>query len=187
MTSPIQIIDYRPDWPADYQRLAAILRGIAPPRSRLHHIGSTAVPGLSAKDVIDIQLTVDDLADVDIAAFSDAGFTTRLGLKDHSPPGVELPEEELSKLFFKASQRPANLHVRQSGRFNQRYPLLCRDYLRAHPDAASAYEAVKRNLARHFPNDADAYYDIKDPVFDIIMAGANLWAENMSWREPASD
>ncbi len=108
-------------------------------------------------------------------------------MKDHCPPGVVLPDEELFKLYFKTSQRPAHLHVRQSGRFNQRYPLLCRDYLRAHPAAAKAYEAVKYGLARHFPDDADAYYEIKDPVFDIVMAGAKLWAEKMSWREPASD
>jgi len=187
MAPPIEIVAYRAIWPDDYQRLAETIRPIAPAGSRLHHIGSTSVPGLAAKDVIDIQLTVDDLADVDIAAFVDAGFTHRPGMRDHCPPGIDLPDEELFKLYFKTSQRPAHLHVRQSGRFNQRYPLLCRDYLRADPGAAKAYETIKRGLARHFPNDVDAYYEIKDPVFDIIMAGANLWAERVSWSQPQSD
>lgn len=187
MTPSIEIVAYRASWPGDYQRLADTIRPIAPTGSRLHHIGSTSVSGLAAKDVIDIQLTVDDLADVDIAALVGAGFTHRPGMKDHCPPGVVLPDEELFKLYFKTSQRPAHLHVRQSGRFNQRYPLLCRDYLRAHPDAAKAYEAVKYGLARHFSDDADAYYEIKDPVFDIVMAGAKLWSEHVAWREPPSD
>lgn len=187
MPATIEILPYSTGWPADYDRLAAIIRPLAPPGSRLHHIGSTAVPSLAAKDVIDVQLTVDRLADVDIAAFADAGFVHRPGLGDHAPPGIALPRAELAKLFFKTIDRPANLHVRERGRFNQRYALLCRDYLRTQPGAARAYEAVKYGLARHFPHDADAYCEIKDPVFDIIMAGANSWAEQTGWREPPAD
>jgi GrpB-like predicted nucleotidyltransferase (UPF0157 family) len=187
MTLKIEIVAYRATWPDEYRRLAAIIRPIAPAGSRLHHIGSTAVPGLAAKDVIDIQLSVDEFTDVDIATFVESGFTHRPGLKDHCPPGAALPDEDLFKLFFKTSQRPAHLHVRQIGRFNQRYALLCRDYLRAHPDAAKAYETVKLGLARRFPDDAEAYYEIKDPVFDIIMAGANIWAERVSWCQPDCD
>jgi GrpB-like predicted nucleotidyltransferase (UPF0157 family) len=184
----IEIVDYRESWPAAFTALGTRLRRqMGDAALAIHHIGSTAVPGLAAKDVIDIQVTVADLNALPVARIEAAGFTLRDIRTDHLPPGMSLPPEELEKRFFAGTERAANLHVRRRGRFNQRYPLLCRDYLRAHPDAATAYAEIKRQLARRFPNDAEAYYDIKDPVFDIIMAAARDWADRGSWQEPASD
>lgn len=82
---------------------------------------------------------------------------------------------ELEKRFFNEppDERRANIHVRAHGRFNQRYVLLCRDYLRSRPLAARAYGEMKRALGRIVAGDAEAYYDVKDPVFDVLMAGAN--------------
>ena len=100
---------------------------------------------------------------------------------------VDKADRRLNAVVSAGTERSANLHIRARDRFNQRYPLLCRDYLRAHPDAAAAYAEIKRQLARRFADDADAYYDIKDPVFDVIMAGAREWAERTAWQEPASD
>jgi len=164
----------------------AIMQAV-PAQAYLHHIGSTAVPGLAAKDIIDIQLTVNDLADIDDGAFEQAGFERRSVAVDHCPPGLELAESELRKALYRSTGRPANLHIRERGRFNQRYPLLCRDFLRAHPTAANAYALIKQRLAQRFPTDADFYYDIKDPVFDIIMDGANEWAKLIGWSEPPGD
>ncbi|WP_421990504.1 GrpB family protein [Roseococcus sp.] len=183
----IRILGYRSDWPAQFRRLARGIWQAAPAASIIHHIGSTAVPGLAAKDVIDIQLTVGSLAEVDSSALRAAGFEPVHGLADHAPPGARLDAADLAKLFFRSTTRPANLHVREHGRFNQRYALLCRDFLVSHPDAAKAYETIKRRLAARFPNDVDAYYDIKDPVFDLIMAGAEEWAARTAWREPKPD
>ena len=59
---------------------------------------------------------------------------------------------------------------------NQRYPLLLRDYLRARPHAAAAIDRVKRAIAAHHPDDIEAYYDIKDPVYDVIWDAAQGWA-----------
>ena len=89
----------------------------------------------------------------------------------------------------KAAQgdRNANIHIRVAGRFNQRYALLCRDYLRSSPAAARAYAEVKRNLAALFPEDAAAYYGVKDPVFDVIMAGAEAWSDSIGWKPGPSD
>jgi GrpB-like predicted nucleotidyltransferase (UPF0157 family) len=142
---------------------------------------------LAAKDIIDIQLTVDSLGHVDVSRLAERGFKPVPRLRDHAPAGLQLPEEELDKLFFRCRRRAANLHVRERGRFNQRYPLLCRDFLRSHAEAAAAYEVVKRELALRFPDDVDAYYAIKDPVFDLLMVGANAWAERVSWTEPQGD
>jgi GrpB-like predicted nucleotidyltransferase (UPF0157 family) len=72
--------------------------------------------------------------------------------------------------------------VRRAGSANGRYPLLFRDYLRTHPLAAAAYAKVKQALARNDSYNWDLYYDVKDPVCDIIMAAAEDWAVQSDWR-----
>ena len=156
----------------------------------IHHIGSTSVPGLAAKDVIDVQLTVADLVVPIRAELEAAGFTFREGVThDHCPPGMDVPPHDLEKRYYsrRGEGVPVHLHVRAQGRYNQRYALLCRDYLRATPMAAHAYAEVKRQLARRFPEDPDGYYDIKDPVFDVLMAGAFVWARATDWTPPPGD
>jgi GrpB-like predicted nucleotidyltransferase (UPF0157 family) len=184
----IEIVPYRDSWPKEYRDIAALLRAAAGDAIlAVHHIGSTSVPGLAAKDIIDVQITV---ADIDTAArlpLPAAGFALSPYTTDHTPPGMTLAPEQLEKRFFKFERRPANVHVRVAGRFNQRYPLLCRDYLRTHGGAANAYGTIKVQLARLFPNDVESYYDVKDPVFDLLMAGAEDWAAAANWRQPASD
>ena len=176
-----------PEWPAIYAQVKARLQPVLPAGALIHHIGSTAVPGLIAKDVIDIQVTLPRLTDLNPEAMLQAGFTRRLAICDHQPPGMTLPEAELAKLMFAAQTPDANIHIRAQGRFNQRYPLLCRDYLRAHPLAAEAYATIKHHLAARFPGDPQAYYDIKDPVFDLIMSAAEPWATATNWAQPPPD
>jgi GrpB-like predicted nucleotidyltransferase (UPF0157 family) len=187
MAKLTEIVSPRESWPVDFAMLKRSVLRAAPAGAYVHHIGSTAVPGLAAKDVIDLQVTVDDLEQVDDAAFAREGFERIAGLVDHCPPGLDLPEEELKKCFFRNAGRPANVHVREGGRFNQRFPLVCRDFLRAHPTAAGAYALIKQRLARRFPADQAAYYEIKNPVFDIIVDGANEWAKATGWSEPPGD
>lgn len=82
--------------------------------------------------------------------------------------------------------RPTNLHARVQGRPNQIYPLLFRDYLRAHPTAAAAYGVVKIQLAQLLPDDPDVYYAIKNPVCDVITGAAQEWAKLIGWEmEPS--
>jgi GrpB-like predicted nucleotidyltransferase (UPF0157 family) len=152
---------------------------------RVEHIGSTSVPGLAAKDIIDVQISVARFDDARIdAALENAGLTPWADIaRDHCPPGMTLDEAELEKRYGSGEGPPrAHVHVRVVGRFNHDYALLFRDYLRAHPDAANAYAEIKRVLAERYPNDVDAYYSIKDPVCDVIMTGAREWASLSRWR-----
>lgn len=184
----IEIVSYRPDWPEAYAQLANSIREcIGQKILGIHHIGSTAVPGLAAKDVIDVQITLADLSSDIAAELENAGFELISQPVDHCPPGKKLGAEQLEKRFYKSLTRPANIHVRQIGRFNQRYPLLCRDYLRAHKNAADAYAQIKRELAARFPDDTASYYAVKDPTFDLIMAAAEDWASTIHWMPPPSD
>ncbi|MCW3463814.1 GrpB family protein [Chitinophaga nivalis] len=179
MQALITIVPYRPEWPEEFRTIAQQLQTLLGPAAlAIDHIGSTSVPGLAAKDVIDIQVTVASLEEPALAQLPQLGFERLWHITgDHRPPGRDdLPEADLKKQFYRKTERSVNLHIRVTGTFNQRYPLLCRDYLRSHPYAAKAYGEIKQQLARYFPDNADAYYDIKDPVFDIIMEGAYAWA-----------
>jgi GrpB-like predicted nucleotidyltransferase (UPF0157 family) len=187
----IAILPYRAEWPAEFRTLAATVREVLGSLAvRIDHIGSTSVPQLAAKDIIDIQVTAATLDRSIEERLTRAGYQWLEHIDhDHRPPGSPENEEEWKKWFFKgpANERPANLHVRLAGRANQRYPLLFRDYLRTHEAAAGAYAQVKIALSRYHPNDANAYYDIKDPVCDIIMDGAEAWARLVSWKPGPSD
>jgi GrpB-like predicted nucleotidyltransferase (UPF0157 family) len=184
----ISITPYQSKWPEAFRAHGQAIRAaVGEAALAIHHIGSTSVPGLAAKDVIDIQVTVADFDAPVRAALEGLGYVLREHLCDHCPPGMELATAELEKRFYKHLSPDVNLHVRIDGRFNQRYPLLFRDYLRATPMAADAYGEIKRQLARYFPTDMDAYYDIKDPVCDVLMAGAFAWAEAIKWVPGPSD
>ena len=185
----IEIVPYKKNWPGEFARVGARIRAaLGKTALAIHHIGSTSVPGLAAKDIIDVQLTVADLNPVFRELLEVAGFVVLEHVaRDHCPPGLTLPPEELAKQMFQGTSPNVNLHVRGVGRFNQRYPLLCRDYLRSHPATMHAYAEIKRQLARYFPENVEAYYDVKDPVFDLIMAGAGEWAGVTDWMLPPSD
>ena len=159
---------------------------------RIDHIGSTSVPGLAAKDVIDVQVTLKDFSCTPqlVSALGSLGYTLIPHIStDHLPPLYQGSETDWEKLIFRppANQRPTHLHVRALGRPNQRYPLLFRDYLRAHPVASAAYAQIKTSLSQRHPDDVDFYYDIKDPLCDIVIDAAEDWAQATGWQMGASD
>ena len=180
------IVDYRESWRTEFEVIAADVReALGNAALRVDHIGSTAVPGLCAKDVIDIQVTVAALDVGLIECMLAAGFTkhTEVQRYDHVPPGLAGTHENWSKLFFmqRADARRCNIHVRQAGRPNQRYPLLFRNFLLADRRTAEAYGQLKRRLASSLAN-ADAYPDVKDPAVDLIYLAAERWAIETQWR-----
>ena len=184
----IEIVPYNRAWPAEFHEIGKQIRdAVGSAALTIHHIGSTSIPGLGAKDIIDVQMGVADFSMAWKERVEAIGFEYREYLRDHCPPETELSSEQLEKRFFRMNSRAVNLHIRVRGRFNYRYALLFRDYLRAHPRAANAYAQVKKNLARHFTADMDAYSTIKDPVCDCIMAGAFEWARSTDWKHGPSD
>jgi GrpB-like predicted nucleotidyltransferase (UPF0157 family) len=186
MARKIVIVDYRPEWPQEFTAIAhPIQEALGDLALRVDHIGSTAVPGLAAKDVIDIQVTVRDLTPDLEPAFQRAGYTLLEGYtQDHRPPTATGSDRDWEKQMYwpPRDTRRINVHVRRAGSANGRYALLFRDYLRAHPLAALAYGQVKKALSQYGPTDHTMYYDVKDPVCDIIMAGAEDWAAATQWK-----
>lgn len=184
-SSRIVIDSYDPEWPREFAGLQALIQeSLGDLAIRIDHIGSTSVPGLAAKDVIDIQVTVANLRDPRLdPAFELLGAENTDVTSDHVPPGEQSDPSLWEKRYFRPppSWRRTHLHVREAGRPNQRYALLFRDYLRHSPAAAAAYAQIKLTLAGQHPDDLDAYYDIKDPVCDLIMQAAERWALQAEW------
>lgn len=182
----ISIENYNPIWAKDFEivrlDLLEILGDLA---LRIDHIGSTSVPGLGAKDIIDIQVTVSELGSELTHRLVDAGYQWFEEItQDHIPFGVDNDPKDWVKLTFSEppNQRRTNVHVRIRGKPNQQYALLFRDYLCAHPSSAQTIEFIKRKLASRFPDNRDAYYDIKDPVYDLIWDAAKNWAQQTGWQ-----
>jgi len=144
------------------------------------------VPGLAAKDRIDIQVTVASLDDAN--PLGAAGYEDFAICADHRPPHAGGPDEDWAKRFFNppSTERRANIHVRVDGRANQRYALLFRDYLRTRPAAAEAYAELKRGLAAELRR-VGVYADVKDPACDLIIVAAEDWAEATGWQPGPSD
>jgi GrpB-like predicted nucleotidyltransferase (UPF0157 family) len=182
----IVIQPYKPEWVQEFESMRAALQDILGARAiRIDHIGSTSVPGLGAKDVIDIQVTVQELSPKIIQKMVNAGYEHRGNIAgDHVPLGEDENPKLWEKLLFNQppGERRANIHVRVAGNPNQRYPLLFRDYLRAHPNSAKSIELIKRQIAKYHADDIEAYYDIKDPVYDLIWDAAQEWANQANWE-----
>ncbi|TDC36330.1 dephospho-CoA kinase [Micromonospora sp. 15K316] len=180
-----KLVDYDPTWPQQYARLAARIRhALAPVDLRIDHIGATAVPGLAAKDVIDVQLTVSSLAEADATIgqrLADAGFPRMPGdWWDEPRPAAGGRWEK--RLHGSADPgRAVSLHVRAADSPGWRYALLMRDHLRADPGQRSAYLRFKQELAASAPDGAGSP-TADDPWFDEEYLRAEEWAAQTGWR-----
>jgi GrpB-like predicted nucleotidyltransferase (UPF0157 family) len=107
---------------------------------------------------------------------------------DHCPPTLTYSPLAWEKWFFKPPEgrRRSHIHIRVHGRPNQRYPLLFRDYLRAHPATASAYATLKQRLVANLADTA-MYPEVKDPAVDLIYFAAEEWATATGWQPGESD
>ena len=185
------ITPYDPRWPLEFGAIGIALRtALGDDALRIDHIGSTSVPGLAAKDRIDVQVAVANFDRFDeIRPRVEAlGYQARPFVADHEPPGWQGPPGQWEKRHFTSPPqiRATNIHVRILGNANQRYAVLFRDYLRAHPKSAAAYGELKRRLADNL-RDIDLYPDVKDPACDLIAVAAEDWADVTSWRMGPSD
>jgi dephospho-CoA kinase len=181
----LHVVPADPGWPADAARLIARIRHAV--GAEVWHIGSTAVPGLPAKDVIDLMLGVRTLdeADAMAAALADAGFPRRPGEWADNARG--LPGETWPKRLHGSAdpERPVNLHVRVTGSPGWRFALLMRDHLRAVPAARDGYAAAKTAwAAEHL--DSFGYGEAKEPWFDAEARAADDWAEATGWQPDGS-
>ncbi len=164
---PIDVLDYDDAWPARFEVTKACLQAaLSQLDVVIEHVGSTAVPGLSAKPIIDIMVAVPDVEDEEsyVAAIESCGVTLRSSDEGHRyfKPMPPLP-------------RVMQIHVAEAdGGWHHRH-LLFRDYLRAHPEAAAEYGALKKGLAKTYRNDRLAYNAAKTDFILDHMELAEAW------------
>ncbi|QSQ19489.1 GrpB family protein [Pyxidicoccus parkwayensis] len=164
LTRPIVVSDYDPAWPALFEREAARVRATLGERVKcLEHVGSTSVPGLPAKPVIDLVLTVADSADEAsyVPMMEAAGYVLRI----REPHWFE-------HRLFKGPDTDINLHVFTEGCTEVGQMLLFRDWLRTHPEDLELYATTKRELAKREWKYVQNYADAKTDVVRQILARA---------------
>jgi GrpB-like predicted nucleotidyltransferase (UPF0157 family) len=185
--APVELSPWRPEWVAEFDSLATELNGLlGSDAQRIDHIGSTSVPELPAKDIIDVQVIVETLDEPRFTKVLDkAGYIQRTepwNLRDHIPPGWEGDPREWAKLVFAppSGARTSNIHVRLAGSPNERYALLFRDFLRSDRHARIAWGRVKAALSLATKNWSE-YASAKDPATDVLMVAAEQWALSTTW------
>ncbi|MDO5645915.1 MAG: GrpB family protein [Dermabacter sp.] len=196
--SPPSIAPWSPTWGVAARRIGArVLNALASSgvSGLVDHIGSTSVPGLPAKAIIDLQVSVERLSDVDQAdaALRSAGFVNvqhivpdAPGVRNDNPRGGCTNGRQWEKrLYAGVDEAPQTIvHIRRIGAANWRYALLFRDWLRANDDQRDAYARVKADLAAAHGGDAnfDAYARAKDYWFDHAYQASEDWAHRTAWE-----
>ncbi len=168
---PIIVVDYNACWSSQYeQEKQQILLALGENMTNIQHIGSTSVPGLAAKPVIDMLLGLKQIPPFpkQILCLEAIGYSYfgELGI-----PGRHY--------FCKGMPRTHQIHaVLVDSEFWERH-ILFRDFLRSHPQAAQRYEEVKRKLAQKFADDRDRYTNSKTPLIEQLLIEAKLWQQNL--------
>jgi GrpB-like predicted nucleotidyltransferase (UPF0157 family) len=179
--SQVVVVEYRFQWPEEFEVLAGRLRAaLGDLVLGVDHVGSTSVPGLPAKDCIDVQVRMRSIDEA-----RDAPLLAAVGFRCRPEPWnrVEVAGgRQCQKLVFAPpiGARSCNVHLRQGTGPNARFALLFRDYLRADEAARRAWGAFKQRLALRVPDLLD-YGQIKAPVTEVLMVAAERWAAEDGW------
>lgn len=170
---PIEITPYDEDWPLRYEMWRSRLsNALGPTAERIDHVGSTAVPGLAAKPVIDIQVSVQRIGDEDAYVANIEAL------------GIQLRSRDDEHRFFRPFSglpRDVQVHVCSIGSRWEWEHLLFRDYLRGSESAREAYTDTKRRAAARWRDDRLGYPDAKsDRILDLLVL-AEEWARRVGW------
>jgi GrpB-like predicted nucleotidyltransferase (UPF0157 family) len=164
LDAPVTLVEYDAAWPALFEREADRIRGALGDRAMLlEHVGSTSVPGLAAKPIVDILLAVADSADEPayLPALEAAGYVLR----------IREPEWREHRMF-KGPDTDVNLHVFSAGSAEIERLLGFRDWLRTHAEDRERYAAAKRELAGREWSYVQDYADAKSEIVEEIVARA---------------
>jgi GrpB-like predicted nucleotidyltransferase (UPF0157 family) len=163
----IHLADYDPAWPSHYSRRATAIREtLGDVILRLEHVGSTSVPGLAAKPLLDMLLTVTDPADEPayVPPLERLGYVL----------AIREPDWYQHRVLKLKAELPVNLHVLPEGCLEVRRMLGFRDWLRTHDEDRDLYARTKRELAQHTWKYIQNYADAKSEVVESILARAGI-------------
>ncbi|SDX05222.1 GrpB domain, predicted nucleotidyltransferase, UPF0157 family [Marininema mesophilum] len=164
----VRVVDYDPQWKEGFQEEREQLReAFGPEWVEGHHIGSTSVPGLAAKPILDFLIEVREIERVD----SLAGNLKAIGYQGWGEYGIP------GRRYFNKGEdeRTHHVHVFAQGHPDVHRHLVFRDYLIQHPEVARIYGELKKESAQRFPTDIKSYMDSKDGFIKEIEAKALEW------------
>lgn len=162
--NPVELVAYDPQWPFAFQRISERLLPLLPHAVSIDHIGSTAIPGMTAKPLIDIDVVLPNLGYIEEA-------TRVLLAKDYEPRGNRY-DDDVWAFLSKGSIPAERVYLCPTGNDTHRRRLAFRDYLIAHPKSAADYAELKRRLAAEFRTDGDRYTAEKRDFIEAIIAKA---------------
>lgn len=158
---PVVIVDYRQDWPRMYEEeRLRIVDALGDWLVDIQHVGSTSVPGLAAKPIVDIMPGVQSLLD-------DREFIPRLEALGYEHIPADQDDIPDRRYFRRGVPRLFHVHVVESGGDFWTRHIAFRDYLRAHPETAADYADLKRRLAKQYRTDRLGYVNAKS---DFILS-----------------
>lgn len=171
-TSGVKVVPHNPGWKKGFEAEAELVAAaLGENVIAIHHIGSTAIPNIYAKPVIDLLVEVGDLAGVDDRRLA----MESLGYESKGEFGI------VGRRYFRKDNhegvRTHQLHTFATGSQQIRRHLLFRDYLIAHPDEAKQYSDLKKRLAENHPHSMEAYITGKDGFIKEIDLRAERWNE----------
>jgi GrpB-like predicted nucleotidyltransferase (UPF0157 family) len=171
MTRRVAVVPYDPAWQESYQRESErIVDALGAVVVAIHHIGSTAIPGIVAKPIVDMLLEVSDIGTLD----RDTPRLERLGYEARGEFGI--PGRRYFRRNDEGGCRTHHVHAFAAGSAEAQRHLAFRDFMVAHPEEASTYGALKAQLAAQYPNDMDGYMDGKDAYVKAQQARAVAWS-----------
>jgi GrpB-like predicted nucleotidyltransferase (UPF0157 family) len=180
MSDPIIVVAYDPNWSKKFCDIALPIRQAMDDIAlRIDHIGSTAIPNIAAKPVIDIQISVADFEPFNLIRepLETLGYVWR----ENNP--------DKTKRYFREADggQSLHIHVRKLGSWSEQYSLLFRDFLRANPKDRDKYGNLKLELAKKFRDDRAGYIKAKDPLIWKITKRAHFWSWESGWEAGNSD
>jgi GrpB-like predicted nucleotidyltransferase (UPF0157 family) len=161
----VEIVDYDPAWPEAFEKhRRRIVNALGETARTVEHIGSTAVPTLAAKPIVDIMVTVDNPEDeaAYLRALEETGYVLRVREADHR--------------MFRTPERDVHVHIWRRGSEDEKRHLIFREHLRSNPDDRDAYVALKRSLAGRW-KDVNYYAEAKGPFIRQTVESARRRAE----------
>jgi GrpB-like predicted nucleotidyltransferase (UPF0157 family) len=157
---PVEVVDYDPEWPEEFERLKLrVERALGDVLVRVEHVGSTAVPGLAAKPIVDLYAVVDDMERA-------GALLERLGYVDEGALGV--PGRR--GFAWPPGEKRHHLYICLADDAGLAIVVRFRDYMRGHPEKALEYAGLKRELAIRHRDDREAYADGKSAFIERVLS-----------------
>ncbi|MGB2963765.1 MAG: GrpB family protein [Anaerolineales bacterium] len=177
----VELVPHNPEWSqlAD-EEAKLILENLSITVIGIYHIGSTSVPGIKAKPIIDFVMEVKALEDViqSITVLEGLGYISK---GEYGIPGRQFFTKDTH------GERSHHLHVFQTGHPDIERHLVFRDFLRANPEAAREYEKIKEKLAKRFPKASGSYTEAKSDFILSMDEVARYWLEQNRFRKDSEE